>query len=55
MEEAKTSIKNKVKQQKRTEGYENLLNDLKEKNKVVIYEDALTKITGGLKEKTDKK
>lgn len=55
LEEAKTSIKNKVKQQKRTESYENLLNDLKEKNKVVIYEDALTKITGGSKEKTDKK
>jgi peptidyl-prolyl cis-trans isomerase C len=55
LEEAKASIKNKVKQQKRTESYENLLNDLKEKNKVVIYEDALTKITGGSKEKTDKK
>jgi len=55
LEEAKTSIKNKVKQQKRTESYENLLNDLKEKNKVVIYEDALKKITGGSKEKTDKK
>ena len=55
LEEAKASIKNKVKQQKRTESYENLLNDLKEKNKVVIYEDALKKITGGSKEKIDKK
>lgn len=55
LKEATNSIKNKLKQQKRKEGYENLLSDLKEKNKVVIYEDVLIKITEASKGKSEKK
>ena len=55
LEEAKSSIRNKLKQKKVKEGYEKLLNDLKNKDKVVIYEDVLTKIAEESKEKSDKK
>jgi peptidyl-prolyl cis-trans isomerase C len=55
LDESTNSIKNKLEQKKRKEGYENLLNDLKAKNKVVIYEDVLTKIAEESKKKTDKK
>lgn len=55
LEEATSSIRNKLKQKKSREGYEKLLNDLKTKNKVVIYEDVLTKIVEESKEKSDKK
>ena len=55
LEDATNSIKNKLKQEKRTEGYEKLLNDLKAKTQVIIYEDVLTKIAEESKEKSDKK
>lgn len=55
LEKATTDIRNKVKQKKRKEGYEKLMADLKEKNKVVIYEDALAKITEKPKGQSDKK
>ncbi|MBW2221374.1 MAG: peptidylprolyl isomerase [Deltaproteobacteria bacterium] len=50
LKEASNKIRNKLKQKGRNEAIENLLNDLKAKSKVVIYEDALTKVT----EKSDK-
>jgi len=55
LEEAKTSIRNKLKQRKTKEAYEKLLDDLKDKNKVVIYEDVLTKIAEESKANSDKK
>jgi len=55
LKEATNRIKNKLKQKKRNETIENLLNELKAKHKIVIYEDALAKITGEAKDKSDKK
>jgi len=44
-EEAKNRINNKVQQQKRNEAVEKLLQDLKAKTNVVIYDDVIKKIT----------
>ena len=55
LEKATTDIRNKVQQKKRKEGYEKMMADLKEKNKVVIYEDALAKIAEKSKGQSDKK
>lgn len=55
LKEASNKIRNKLNQKNRNETIENLLNDLKAKSKVVIYEDALTKVTQKSKENSDKK
>ena len=49
LKEATNRIRNKLKQKKRRDGYEELLKDLKAETKVVIHEDALAKIVEGLK------
>lgn len=55
LKEASNKIRNKLNQKNRNDAIENLLNDLKAKSKVVIYEDALTKVTEKSKVTSDKK
>jgi peptidyl-prolyl cis-trans isomerase C len=44
LKDAKTSVENKLKQKKRKDGYDKLLENLKASHKVVINEDALKKV-----------